>query len=97
MMHYYNDGSRSEAELVILINMNPSSVDFTLPSGRSWARILDTQAYFDLDGDHNEPTGYFNSTEADSRKTANVSLENDTIVGTTYSLPGFSIAILEQR
>lgn len=97
MMHYYNDGSRSEAELVILINMNPSSVDFTLPSGRSWARILDTQAYFDLDGDHNEPTGYFNSTEADSRKTANVSLENDTIVGATYSLPGFSIAILEQR
>ncbi len=46
MMHYYDDGTGHE-ELLILINMEDHDVDFTLPGGRDWYRVVDTQAYWD--------------------------------------------------
>jgi glycogen operon protein len=46
MLHYYD--ASAGPELAILINMDPGAeITFTLPEGRNWARILDTQLYFD--------------------------------------------------
>ena len=46
MMHFY-DASRGP-ELVVLINGEANDVTFTLPAGRTWKRVIDTQSYFDL-------------------------------------------------
>jgi glycogen operon protein len=46
MMHFY-DPTRGP-ELAILINGEANDVTFTLPQGRSWKRVIDTQSYFDL-------------------------------------------------
>ncbi|MDP2272005.1 MAG: alpha-amylase family glycosyl hydrolase [Archangium sp.] len=46
MMHFY-DPSKGP-ELAILINGEAGDVTFTLPQGRSWRRLIDTQSYFDL-------------------------------------------------
>ena len=96
MIHYYNDGNWNEPELAVLINLTPDNIDFTLPQGRTWTRILDTQSYYDLDGQNGDPEGYFNSSDANPRQTANVSLEGNGPLGSTYGLPGFSIAIIEE-
>jgi isoamylase len=99
MIHYYNDGNWDDPELVVLINMSPNHLDFTLPTGRSWSRILDTQSYYDTDGTGDEPSGYFNeNTDLNKRGSYNISLETPVdITGSTYGLPGFSIAILEEK
>ncbi len=46
MLHYF-DPSKGP-ELAILINGEANDVAFTLPSGRTWRRIIDTQQYWDL-------------------------------------------------
>ena len=46
MIHYYDP--TKGPELAILINGEASDVTFTLPQGRSWKRVIDTQSYFDL-------------------------------------------------
>ena len=46
MMHFY-DPTRGP-ELAILINGETFDVPFTLPQGRAWKKVLDTQSYFDL-------------------------------------------------
>ncbi len=45
MMHFY-DASRGP-ELVVLLNGEGGDVTFTLPQGRTWRRVIDTQQYFD--------------------------------------------------
>ena len=46
MMHFYD--ATKGPELAILINGEPFDTAFTLPQGRTWKRVLDTQSYFDL-------------------------------------------------
>ncbi len=46
MMHFY-DPSRGP-ELAVLINGEGGDVTFSLPQGRAWKRVIDTQSYFDL-------------------------------------------------
>ena len=46
MMHFYDP--TKGPELAILINGEATDVTFTLPQGRSWKRVVDTQSYFDL-------------------------------------------------
>ncbi|HEY0882116.1 MAG TPA: alpha-amylase family glycosyl hydrolase, partial [Archangium sp.] len=46
MLHYYD--RTKGPELAILINGEGGDVSFTLPGGRTWKRVLDTQSYFDL-------------------------------------------------
>ena len=43
MLHYY-DKTRGP-ELAILINGETFDVPFTLPGGRMWTGVVDTQAY----------------------------------------------------
>ena len=92
MVHYYDDGSGEHPELLILINMERYDVTFTLPQGRQWARLVDTQRYFDQ-GD-----GYFAETEgADRYASANIDLSGETIItDSAYTAKDSSIVILEQ-
>ncbi len=85
-MHYYDPGFGPE--LYIMVNMAPGWVSFTLPSGRSWQRLVDTQAYFDL-------PDYFITTLAPAQISANITLDAPVSVpGAIYDTPGRSIVIL---
>ena len=97
MIHYYNDGNWDMPELAVLINMGTESKEFTLPTGRNWTRLMDTQAYYDLDGSNGELEGYFNTSESNPRQSANIWLEGDGTLDSTYTLTSFSIAILKEQ
>ena len=47
MMLHYDDPTKGP-ELAIAINGETSEVTFTLPPGRTWKRVVDTQSYWDL-------------------------------------------------
>ena len=90
MIHYYDDGSWDEKELAILVNMETFSTDYTLPQGRSWTRIMDTQSYYDMDGTNGESQGYFNAAEdANPRVSENIWLEGDGTMGVHLYCPTF--------
>jgi glycogen operon protein len=95
--HYYADGDFSdEPEVLILINMERDTVDFTLPTGREWSQIVDTQSWYDLPGPGESGGGWFsdNPTE-DPYLSANIRLENPAPIGdSSYSVQGSSIVIL---
>ena len=85
-------------EIAILVNMETFSTDYTLPQGRSWTRIMDTQSYYDMDGTNGESQGYFNAAEdANPRVSENIWLEGDGTMGSTYTVQPFSIVILEEQ
>lgn len=89
MMHYY-DTTRGP-ELVVLINMERGNVDFTLPEGRTWERLMDTQAYFD----QNE---FLAANADDLRQSYNVTLSDpEVITGNAYGVTGSSIVILRAK
>lgn len=89
MIHYY-DPSRGP-ELAILINMETTQVEFQIPGGRPWKRIIDTQQYFDL-------PATIDSLGGDLRASGNVWLDSPiSISGSTYGVPTRSIVILEAK
>jgi glycogen operon protein len=90
MMHYYDDGSWEEPELAILINMERYDVTFTLPEGRTWGRVVDTQEYFDGDA-------YLSENGLDTRATANYWDTPTVIEDGVYTVPGSTIVILEEQ
>jgi len=90
MMHYYS----ASPELLILINMEPYNPDdpgpapeisFSLPSGRSWVRVIDTQAYFDSDE--------YLLTQPDPKRSANIGPVP--VTGSTYGVKNLTIVVLE--
>ncbi|WP_338864583.1 glycogen debranching protein [Myxococcus stipitatus] len=86
MMHYPD--TSFGPELVVLINMEARAVEFTLPPGRAWKRLIDTQAYFDS-------PEYLSAAGLDSRVTGNAWLEVPAPVpGTTYGVPERTIVVL---
>ncbi|MBX5481607.1 MAG: glycosyl hydrolase [Myxococcaceae bacterium] len=92
MLHYAHPPA-GKAQLVILINMAGTQVDFTLPPG-SWARVLDTQSYFDRDD------GFFASPdfpgEKPVRRSWNITTDAPSPVpGNNYGVPPRSIVILQ--
>jgi isoamylase len=89
-IHYYDDGGDWPAELTILFNMSHDQVDFTLPTGRSWARVVDTQAYWD-------DAWLASNPDLDSRVSANIELASPELVGESYGVPGKSIVILRDE
>jgi glycogen operon protein len=98
MLHYYDDGSWDEPELLILINMNRQDATFSLPSGREWSRLVDTQSYFDTPALRNEPEGFFSGSDANPAASANVTLDEPvSITDGSYTVTGSSIVILEER
>ena len=87
MMHYY-DVERGP-ELLVLINMERGDVSFTLPEGRTWKRLLDTQAYFDK-------VDFLGANADDLRRSYNITLdEPEVITSADYGVTGSSIVILK--
>ncbi len=83
MMHYYDKSAG--AEVAILINMESTPVDFTLPEQREWKRALDTQAYFD-------EAGFIQ--EQDPKVNYNIQSERVVIPDASYQVTPRSIVIL---
>jgi isoamylase len=97
-IHYYDDGNwGDEPELLVLINMERGPVDFTLPGGRSWGRIVDTQSYFDTPGTIDESGGYFDDEPTiDPYISANITLDDPApIEDGAYQVPANTIVIFE--
>jgi len=96
MIHYWD--SSYGPELLILINLERGPVEFTLPTGRSWVRLVDTQKWFDFEDPEN-PADYFEQTGADTRVSSNVSLGDAAIPlgDPTYLTGANSIVIIEAR
>ncbi len=102
-MHYYRDGApewEDKPELLVLINMERSTVDFTLPEGRTWARLLDTQSWFDKPGNMGDAAeGWFaDNPSLDPYFSANISLDDPEIIeGSVYGVLGSTIVVLEEQ
>lgn len=99
MIHYYDDGSGDWGpELAILLNMNRYDTEFTLPGGRDWAVVVDTQQYYDLPGLSGEAEGWFSSNpDADPYLSRNITPDNEEPVGSSYTAKASSIVVLRQR
>ena len=81
-----------------MINMDRGNQSFTLPEGRTWGRLLDTQSYFDTGDILDEPAGLLATNEVDTALSYNITLDNPEIIeGSTYDLVGSSIVILEEQ
>ena len=87
MIHYHD--TIGGPPLVILINLERGDVEFTLPAG-TWARLVDTQSWFDSDG-------WFDESGAPRDKTSNVTLDAAADISGSYVVKGSSIVILESR
>ncbi len=89
MIHYF-DKSRGPA-LAVLINMENGPIDFQLPPGNSWKRLLDTQQYFDL-------PEYLQKSGTPPVTTGNATLDSPELIpGSSYGVQSHSIVVLEAR
>jgi glycogen operon protein len=86
MMVHYHDSSYGP-ELAVLINMEEGAVKFTLPQGRNWKRLVDTQAYFDT-------AAYLDANNKAPRKTSNATLDAPEAIAGSYEVTSRSIVIL---
>ena len=93
MQHYYD--SSAGPELLVMINMNRWPVDFTLPEGRTWMRLVDTQRWFDFD-DPNNPADFFDGDDVDTSVSHNASVSSPQIIGGgSFSVQDSSIVVLK--
>ena len=100
MQHYYDGGDHpDDPELLVLINMERGDVTFTLPEGRTWGRVVDTQAWFDTPGTIDDEGGYFDENPTlDPYLSANISAAAPIILDApSYTVTGSSIVILEEQ
>jgi isoamylase len=88
MLHYFD--KTKGPEIAILINGETFDVPFTLPQGRMWTRVVDTQSYWD------EPST-LTSMNLPGRSSNNVWLDSPTPVSGAYTLKPRSMVILESR
>jgi glycogen operon protein len=98
MMVHYNapdDPNHVEgaAELVVLLNMERGATNFTLPAGRSWVKLIDTQRWWDFDDPDND-SDFFDTTGADRWSSHNATLAAPEDVGGSYTAQDSSIVIL---
>jgi isoamylase len=85
-MHYYSDDGRDE--LLVLINLERRDVNFRLPEGRTWRRVVDTQRWFD------DPA-YRAETGAPDDRSSNIDrVAGPTISDGSYTVKDSSIVIL---
>ena len=95
MQHYYDVSSGPE--LLVIYNFSRTDTSFTLPGGRTWRRVLDTQSNFD---DPNDPAPW-EPLGNEPRRSHNVELDDppvvalDTDVSPTYVAKGTSIVVLK--
>ncbi|MEZ4322687.1 MAG: alpha-amylase family glycosyl hydrolase [Myxococcota bacterium] len=97
MVHYYDDGSIGQNEIAILYNLGDQQTEFTLPGGRNWGVVIDTQAFFDLPGRNNEPEGFYTQNpDVDAFQSQNIRLGSPTPVSGSYGVAPRSIVVLEE-
>ena len=98
MIHYYAEDGETDPELAILLNFESFEVPFTLPEGRDWARVVDTQAWFDSGDGNGEPGWFADNPTEDTSRSANVSFKDPVLLDEpSYTVPARSIVILEQQ
>jgi glycogen operon protein len=88
MLHYYDN--TKGPELAILINGETSDVAFTLPAGRDWKRVIDTQSYWD-------EASTITMQSVAPRKSNNVWIENATSVSGQFTVKPRSMVVLEAK
>lgn len=88
MLHYYD--KTKGPELAILFNGESFDVPFTLPGGRTWTRVVDTQAYWD-------EQATLTTMSLPARKSNNIWLDAATPVTGAYTLKPRSMVILESK
>jgi glycogen operon protein len=96
MVHYNDPAGPSPVdgpELLVLINMERYPTEFSLPGGRSWYRLVDTQRWYDFD-DPNNGDDFFDQTGADKRMSHNAWLDAPEDIGGSYQVQDSSIVIL---
>ncbi|HEY3448155.1 MAG TPA: alpha-amylase family glycosyl hydrolase [Myxococcales bacterium] len=90
LMIHFSDKSKGP-ELAILINMDETDKNFTLPTGRSWKRLIDTQYFYDS-------ASYLNEKKVSLRKSANATLDApEAVPGPGYGVKSRTIVVLEAR
>ena len=96
MIHYWDPSYGPE--IAVLINLERFPVEFTLPEGRTWVRLVDTQKWFDFE-DPDNAADYFEQTGADPQVSWNISLGDAalTLSEATYGVAENTIVILETR
>jgi isoamylase len=88
LAQYWFDPAQGKP-LYVIWNMESHGVDFTLPSGHHWNRLVDTQSYFD------DPA-YFTANALDPSISANGSVDSPMPVGTpSYNTPAGTVVVLE--
>lgn len=96
MLHHY--GESDTPELVTLFNFETGTVNFTLPEGREWARVVDTQSWFDTPADDGESDGLFTEDPTlDPYVSWNIQTEDPDAAGSSYDVQPFSIVIMEAQ
>ncbi|MEE2828636.1 MAG: alpha-amylase family glycosyl hydrolase [Myxococcota bacterium] len=94
MIHYWD--SKAGPQLAILINMERSPVEFTLPEGTAWERLVDTQRWFDF-ADPDSAADFFDTTGADSNRSHNISVTDGLPLDEpTYLVQDSSIVVLRE-
>ncbi len=88
MMHF--DDPTAGPELIVCLNGEQSDVEFSLPHGRVWKRLVDTQSYWDL-------PETLHMLSKPTRLTSNATLETPEAVMTAYTLKPRSMVIFEAR
>ena len=84
-IHYYDASVGPEIE--ILINMEGRDVQYQLPDGEPWKKVVDSQAWFD-------DTTYIESA-GEPRRSHNIELDNpDSVADGTYTVTARSIVVL---
>jgi isoamylase len=88
MQHYYTDESAPDSEVVVIWNFENSDIEFQLPRGRDWRRVVDTQAYFDSDEYLSE------AGEEAQRKSGNIDQSALESVGESYLTKAQTVVVL---
>ena len=86
-VHFYDPSFGPE--LFLIFNFNRTDTAYTLPTGRVWKRVIDTQSYFD-------DAPYLTANSLDTKTSWNIDLAaSEEITAADYVAKGTSIVILE--
>ena len=101
-IHYVAEGDYADKpELLILINMERGDVTFTLPEGRTWGRLIDTQSWYDKPATATQrgQGGWFDDNPSlDPFFSANITLDDPLVLDEpSYTVLANTIVILEQQ
>jgi len=87
---YYKNDDVGENELFIMVNMESSDRNFVLPDG-DWTIILDTQLYYDYDGE-----GGYLASAGNKKTTNNIWLDGSNSTSGDYGVKSRTIVVAEK-